>query len=270
MTEEGTIVRKRSFVQVPDDLVTDERLTANAVRVWARLDKYAGAQGQAFPSRETLARDLGLSARHVARALAELVDAGWISREQRDGTTSLYRLHERTTRATGVTGPTGEPVTPAARGRDARGTGGVTPVAHKGDPPKETHQGITAPAADAVDPAGTEELELGLPAAPTVRNPVQVLVGAYADAVKGRGGTASRSLLGAVGKSVKRLVDEGVPEPVLLDVVVQAAAKGRRDLDTILAAPNGPLSAFERRQDARDRMFARWHDVAARLDGRSS
>lgn len=262
ITEEGTIVRKRSFAQLPDELVADKRISANAVRVWARLDKYAGTDGRAFPSRDTLAADLGLSVSGVKRALAELVAAGWISREGRDGKSALTRLHERSTRVTGDPAP-GSPV---SRGRVTGEPRPGSPVTHKGDPRKETHEGITAPA-DADDGQG-DELDLGIETPTRTANPVQVLVGAYADAVRARGGTASRSLLGSIGKAVKRLHGEGVPEPVLLAVVQQAAAKGRRDLDAILAAPNGPQTAYERHRVERDRMFARWEEIAQQIDGR--
>lgn len=81
MTE--TISRRRSFAQVPDDLVIDKRLSHLAVRLWVRLDKYAGKDGDAFPSRARLADDLGVSKGGIARALAELAHAGWITRRPR-------------------------------------------------------------------------------------------------------------------------------------------------------------------------------------------
>jgi DNA-binding transcriptional MocR family regulator len=51
--------------------------------VYARLAKYAGKDGNARPSVELLAQDLGLSRATVSRALTELTDTGWIGRKRR-------------------------------------------------------------------------------------------------------------------------------------------------------------------------------------------
>jgi DNA-binding FadR family transcriptional regulator len=100
MSEEGTITRHRRFAQLPDELVTDTRLSSHAVRVWARLDKYAGKNGRAFPSRQTLADDLGLSVTTVKRALIELVETGWITRNKAAG--NIWNTHlSDSTRVTG-------------------------------------------------------------------------------------------------------------------------------------------------------------------------
>ena len=87
MTEprEGTVSRRRAFAQLPDALVTDLRVTAVGVRLWARMDRYAGKDGRAFPSRGRLAEDLGVSDATIKRALCLLVDTGWIIRKERQG-----------------------------------------------------------------------------------------------------------------------------------------------------------------------------------------
>jgi DNA-binding FadR family transcriptional regulator len=76
---EGTVTRKRHFAQVPDALITDMSVSHLAVRLWARLDRYAEPDGRAFPSRKALAEDLGVSVSVIKRALSELVDTGWIT-----------------------------------------------------------------------------------------------------------------------------------------------------------------------------------------------
>jgi len=90
------IVRKRTFAQIPDELTFDARVSPLAYRLYAVLDRYAGQDGRAWPSRERLARDLRSvdsrgelktpSRATVARALACLVDTGWIVRVQRTPT----------------------------------------------------------------------------------------------------------------------------------------------------------------------------------------
>lgn len=80
---EGTISRRRQFAQVPDALVLDRRVNDFAVRLWCRLDHYAGMDGRAFPHVDTLADDLGVSSRTVDRGIRCLVETGWVSRKRR-------------------------------------------------------------------------------------------------------------------------------------------------------------------------------------------
>lgn len=123
---EGAITRKRQFAQIPDELVTDKRLSSNAVRLWARLDKYAGRGGEARPSRGVLAADLGMSEATVKRAFAELVGAGWISRVRR-GRSNVWE-----TQLNDKPRVTGDPSSTEARvtGDPSSGKARVT-----GDPP---------------------------------------------------------------------------------------------------------------------------------------
>jgi hypothetical protein len=41
-SEHDTITRRRRFAQIPEDLIVDTRLSDRAVRLWCRLDRYAG------------------------------------------------------------------------------------------------------------------------------------------------------------------------------------------------------------------------------------
>lgn len=131
-----TITRKRSFAQVPDALVIDHRLSHIAVRLWVRLDKYAGSDGNAFPSRARLASDLGVSKGTIARGLGELAAAGWISRHPRDdrpGGSWQTVLHEETTV------PTADPVSHMGRGGLTGETGASHMCDPEGYPPTDTH-----------------------------------------------------------------------------------------------------------------------------------
>ncbi len=91
---DGRIIRRRTFAQVPDALVMDDRVSHVAFRLWARLDRYAGQDGQAYPSRERLAADLKVSMGTIKRSLSLLVETGWITRKQRSATVWDTYLNE--------------------------------------------------------------------------------------------------------------------------------------------------------------------------------
>jgi hypothetical protein len=91
---DGRIIRRRTFAQVPDALVVDHRVSHVALRLWIRLDRYAGADGQAYPSRERLAADLAVSLGTIKRSLSLLVETGWITRKQRSATVWDTYLNE--------------------------------------------------------------------------------------------------------------------------------------------------------------------------------
>jgi len=110
---EGTLTRRRRFVQLPDDLVFDSRVSAHAVRLWACLDKYAGADGRAFPKVATLAADLHTSTATIDRALRCLVTTGWITRRRRGFSNVIDTVlnDEPTPPATTETSPVTRPET---------------------------------------------------------------------------------------------------------------------------------------------------------------
>lgn len=85
--------RSYRFATVPEHLIRDKALSDRAVRLWCILDRYAGKDEESFPSRLTLADDLSCSRASVDRAVIELVDGGWLSKERREaGGTNLYTL----------------------------------------------------------------------------------------------------------------------------------------------------------------------------------
>lgn len=135
----GSLRRRREFAMVPDSLAIDTRISSHAVRVWIRLDRYAGRSGGALPSRETLAEDLGVSVDIVKRALMDLTHAGWITRE-RIGSSNVWDtvLHD-------------EPIAPgSARGVTAgRPPAGVRVVRKRSAGPQE--RCTDAPLPDDVD-----------------------------------------------------------------------------------------------------------------------
>jgi hypothetical protein len=88
---------------------------------------------------------------------------------------------------------------------------------------------------------------------------VQVLVGAYADAVAGTGGVPTKSMCGAIGKHVKRLItQDGIELPVLLIAVQRAGSQRARDVDRFLGEAT---TSFQTRSGKRE-MFAAWDRIA--------
>lgn len=97
----GSVRRQRPpFAMVPEALL-DAGLSARAVQLYALLDRYAGPNEKAWPSRATMADRLSCSIDSVDRAVKELEENGWLSverRVKRPGQTNepnLYTLLER-------------------------------------------------------------------------------------------------------------------------------------------------------------------------------
>lgn len=100
--------REGRFSIVPENLIRDPHLTDRAVRLWCILDRYAGSNGSAFPSRGRLADDMGCSRDSIDRALSDLCAEGWLRKEQRTaGGVNDYVLLEGggRTHAEGVAAP---------------------------------------------------------------------------------------------------------------------------------------------------------------------
>jgi hypothetical protein len=65
----------KRYVILPECLMHRTDLSAGAKMVWARIAKYLGASGDAYPSIATLAREVGMNKRTVQRHVQELVVA---------------------------------------------------------------------------------------------------------------------------------------------------------------------------------------------------
>lgn len=61
----------------------DAELPSRAITVYLILNEYSNSNGNCYPSLKTLAQDSGLSKRTVQRAINDLVNAGFITKEQR-------------------------------------------------------------------------------------------------------------------------------------------------------------------------------------------
>lgn len=242
-----------AFTQIANGLFRDPHLSAKAKGIFGFIATHRDGYGV---TPELIAEHMADGPTAVKTALQELERRGYLRRERerhedgRLGASTYYITDapEQNPRSEPKCDfpPVDEP--PVDEPTEAN-------RAYKNNRLKNTrgkNTSHTAPPAAAGDP-GDETLGFDIPRAPAPGpNPVQVLVAAYADGVRG---TASRALLGSVGKNVKRLLSEGIDPALILAAVQEAAPRGRRDLDAILAAPGGATARWQREQDE---MFAAW------------
>ena len=86
---------KAGFAAVPYLVLRDTRVSIGARLAYAILLMYAWQEGSCFPGQVRMAQDMGLSTRHLRRALTELCDVGYISwRKLMPGGTNTYTLHD--------------------------------------------------------------------------------------------------------------------------------------------------------------------------------
>src|SRR3954470_9538804 len=84
------------FTQVPNFLLKDPKISANAKVVYSMLLSYAWDNDRVFPGQERMAKDIGTSQPTIARAVKELEDNGWLEIQRRgQGKTNVYILKYR-------------------------------------------------------------------------------------------------------------------------------------------------------------------------------
>src|SRR5919205_3726950 len=89
-------VSAHGFTQVPNFLLKDPKLSANAKIVYSMLLSYAWNNDRVFPGQERMATDIGTSQPTIARAVKELEDNGWLEIQRRgQGKTNVYILKYR-------------------------------------------------------------------------------------------------------------------------------------------------------------------------------
>lgn len=82
------------FTQVPNFILTNDKISVGGKLAYAMLLKYAWADNACFPGQSTLAKDMGVGERSVRTYLKELEQVGFLEVKQRGlGKTNLYRLH---------------------------------------------------------------------------------------------------------------------------------------------------------------------------------
>lgn len=86
-------VSSGGFTQVPNFLLRDPNVSANAKVVYSMLLSYAWNNNLVFPGQERMAEDIGSSQPTIARAIKELEEQGWLEVQRRgQGKTNLYVL----------------------------------------------------------------------------------------------------------------------------------------------------------------------------------
>lgn len=86
-------VSAAGFTQVPNMLLRNNKLSANAKVVYSQLLAYAWNNGYCYPGQDRMAEDIGASQPTIHRALKELEDSGWLEVERRgQGKTNIYTL----------------------------------------------------------------------------------------------------------------------------------------------------------------------------------
>src|SRR3954451_8566117 len=89
-------VSAHGFTQVPNFLLKDPKISANAKVVYSMLLSYAWNNDRVFPGQERMAKDIGTSQPTIARAVKELEDNGWLEIQRRgQGKTNVYILKYR-------------------------------------------------------------------------------------------------------------------------------------------------------------------------------
>ena len=90
------------FTQVPNFLLRDPKVSANAKVVYSMLLSYAWNNSCVFPGQERMAEDIGLPQPTIARAVKELEEQGWLEIQRRgQGKTNIYVLKYRIASQTG-------------------------------------------------------------------------------------------------------------------------------------------------------------------------
>lgn len=117
-----TLTRTR-FAQVPIDLLEACATRKGVVFVYAWLWHYAGRDDQAWPSIDRLASECHMRPDDVRAAIRWLADQGWLTRIDRPGRTTLYRVRAER--------PEHQEVTPPPNGGSPKQ--GTTPLPRSGE-----------------------------------------------------------------------------------------------------------------------------------------
>jgi hypothetical protein len=82
------------FTQVPNFILKNPKISANAKVVYSMLLSYAWNNNRVFPGQDRMAEDIGAGKRTVVRVIAELEKAGYLEVQRRgQGLTNIYVLH---------------------------------------------------------------------------------------------------------------------------------------------------------------------------------
>ncbi len=86
------------FTQVPNMILNDKNLSAQAKLAYAKLLSYAWFSDRVFPGQERMAEETGVSKSVVNRAILELQQRGYLEIQRRgQGKTNVYILKHTVT-----------------------------------------------------------------------------------------------------------------------------------------------------------------------------
>jgi DNA-binding transcriptional MocR family regulator len=120
--------RRLPFVVLPHEILDDHLLAATDILVYATVARHADDYGQAFPSRQRIAKLARCSPSTVDRSVNLLKQRGYLEVIHREGTSNLYVVHEvREARRTVVTHDKGGS-SPVTRGLVTDDEGGSSPM----------------------------------------------------------------------------------------------------------------------------------------------
>jgi hypothetical protein len=154
---------------------------------------------------------------------------------------------------------------------EVSGNPGATFSPEQGSGNRDQGSGITASAVPAPRAEEAQLFDVSTLPAPAASKPpasvVQALVGAYVDAVEAGGGIATKSMCGAIGGNLRRLIAQDKIEPALLLAAVQrAGAKRERNIDRHLGDVQ---QTWKSRPDARQALYDLWEQRARNFEAAS-
>lgn len=99
-TEPPHVENEGRFASIPEALLYDPTISADAVRVYGVLRRHGNDPQNCYPSHHRIAGFVGASARSVPRWIRQLEDAGWVTRVPRksasgDPDSNAYVVHFR-------------------------------------------------------------------------------------------------------------------------------------------------------------------------------
>jgi hypothetical protein len=80
------------YLCLPINAVLDRNLKFESLKVLMAIAKHADPDGKCFPSRGLLAEQTGMHPVNVSKATRRLVELGWLTKQRRNGRSSVYYL----------------------------------------------------------------------------------------------------------------------------------------------------------------------------------
>lgn len=84
--------KEGKYLCLPFDAVLDRNLKFESLKVLMAIAKHADTDGRCFPSRGLLAKLTGIHPVNVSKCSRKLVELGWLTKERRNGRSSVYYL----------------------------------------------------------------------------------------------------------------------------------------------------------------------------------